>query len=450
MKYILTVFLWALPAVLNAAEPVTPQPNILYLVADDLGYADLGVQGCTDVPTPHIDSLAKGGVRFTSGYVTAPACSPSRAGALTGRYQTRFGHEFNHPLADRAPRGMPVGEKTMADWFQAAGYATGHIGKWHLGNPKLAEFTPTSRGFAESVLSPGQNKLPPLIAFRNGQRETPDDAYVDLAMGREAASFVKAHKSTPWFLYVAFLTPHVPLQTPPGSEEPFASIADAKRRKNAAMISLLDESVGRILTALRESGQEERTLIVFHSDNGAPLGSGSNNTPLRGYKSTLREGGLRIPFAIQWKSVLPAGRVEPAPIIALDLLPTALAAANIKLPADAQLEGVNLLPYLTGQVEALPQRSLYWRYGDQYAIRHGDWKLVHSMDQVSQPPVLHKGLYNVANDAAEEHDLSAAHPDQVKTLQKLWDDWNTKNVAPLWTANTKEEVPGDSAEKSRK
>jgi arylsulfatase A-like enzyme len=407
------------------------------------------VQGCTDVPTPHIDSIAKSGVRFTSGYVTASACSPSRAGALTGRYQTRFGHEFNHPLADRAPRGMPVEERTIADWFKEAGYATGHIGKWHLGNPKLAEYTPTARGFTESVLSPGQNKLPPLIVWRNGMREMPNDAYVDLSMGREAAAFIEAHRSTPWYLYVAYLTPHVPLQTPPGSEEPFAKIADEKRRKNATMISLLDESVGRILKALRDSGQEERTLIVFHSDNGAPLGSGSNNAPLRGYKSTLREGGLRIPFAMQWKGVLPAGRVEDAPVITLDLLPTALAAANIKTPADAKFDGANLLPYLTGKVAAPPQRNLFWRYGDQYAIRQGDWKLVHSMDQVTKPPVLKTGLYNVASDAGEEHDHSAEYPEKVKSLQKLWDEWNAKNVPALWDSNTKDEVPAESAGKTK-
>jgi len=450
MKQILAILLFALSPAVHAADSVSPRPNILYIVADDLGYADAGIQGCEDVPTPNLDSIASSGVRFTNGYVTAPACSPSRAGFITGRYQTRFGHEFNHPLADRAPTGLPVEQKTMADWFKEAGYATAHIGKRHLGNPKLPQYTATARGFDVDVLSPGQNKLPPLIQFRNGKREVADDRYVDLAMGREAAAYIAEHQSSPWFLYLAYLTPHVPLQTPPGSEEPFAGIASEKRRKNAAMISLLDESVGRVLKALRDSGQEERTLIIFYSDNGAPFGSGSFNTPLRGYKSTLREGGIRIPFVMQWKGVLPAGRVVDAPISALDMLPTALAAAQVSVQADAKLDGVNLLPYLTGKTDAAPERNLFWRYGEQYAIRQGDWKLVYSMDQVSKPPVLQSGLYDVAHDAAEEHDLSDEYPEKVQALQSLWDKWNSQNVPALWTQDSKDESPPVSAGSPKK
>ena len=442
MKRLLAAFLLAFTPACFAADAAPSKPNILILLADDLGYADLGVQGVKDVPTPHIDSIAKNGVRFTNGYISAPACSPSRAGLLTGRYQTRFGHEFNHPLADRAPVGLPVEERTAADWFKAAGYNTAHIGKWHLGNPNLPKFNVIARGFDLSVLMPGQNKLPPLIVFRNGTRERPDDAYVDQAMGREADTYIRQHKSEPWFLYVGFLTPHVPLQVPPGAEEPFVAIKDEKRRKNAAMIALLDESVGRILKALRDTGQEERTLIVFVSDNGAPLGSGSNNTPLRGFKSTLREGGIRVPFLMQWKGTLPAGRVEHEPIIALDLLPTALAAAKADVPKDAKLDGVNLLPYLTGQTKEAPRRSLFWRYGEQFAVRQGEWKLVHAMDHVSKPPVYKTGLYDVARDPAEERDLSAEHPEKVKALRGAWEVWDKSNVAPLWTSETKvEPVP---------
>ena len=446
MKHLNLLLLLALfPTVIHAGD----RPNILYLLADDLGFADVGFQGCKDVPTPHLDSIAENGVRFTSGYVTAPACSPSRAGLLTGRYQTRFGHEFNHPMADLGPVGMPVDQKTMANWFREAGYTTAHIGKWHVGNPKLPEFAPNGRGFDLDVLMPGQNKLPPLIVWRNGKNEKADDSYVDLAMGREAAAYINEHKTAPWYLYVAYLTPHVPLQTPPGSEEPFAAIADVKRRKNAVMISLLDESVGRILKALRDSGQEERTLIVFHSDNGAPFGSGSNNTPLRGYKSTLCEGGIRMPFAMQWKGTLPAGRVEDAPILSLDILPTALAAANVTVPDDAKLDGVNLLPFLTGKAEA-PQRNLFWRYGEQYAVRQGDWKLVPTMEQVAKPPVCTTGLYNLATDLTETHDLSAEHPDKVKALKALWDEWNTQNVRPLWGGDTEDDTPQVSATEPRK
>jgi arylsulfatase A-like enzyme len=158
--------------------------------------------------------------------------------------------------------------------------------------------------------------------------------------------------------------------------------------------------VGRVLKALRDSGQEERTLVIFHSDNGAPTGNGSRNAPLRGSKGTMWEGGIREPFAMQWKGTLPAGRVVDAPIISLDMLPTALAAANVSVPADAKLDGVNLLPYLTGKTNELPQRNLFWRYGEQNAIRQGDWKLVHALDNTVTPPVLKTGLYDLAHDAA--------------------------------------------------
>jgi len=434
-----------LPAPSAAAST---KPNILYLLADDLGYADIGANGCVDVPTPNIDSIAKNGVRFTNGYVSAPVCSPSRAGLITGRYQTRFGHEFNHPLVDQAPTGMPVDQKTMANWFKDAGYATAHIGKWHLGNPKLPQYTATARGFDVDLWAPGMNKLPPLTLFRNGQVEKADDRYVDLALAREAAGSIEAHKSSPWFLYVAFLSPHEPLATPAESEEPFAAIADPKRRKCATMISLLDESVGRVLRALRDSGQEERTLVIFHSDNGAPRSNASRNTPLRGTKGTMWEGGIREPFVMQWKGMLPAGRVVDAPVIALDILPTALAAAQYKVPADATLDGVNLLPYLTGTTNEPPRRNLFWRYGEQTAIRQGDWKLVTALDQAAKPPVLTTGLYDLAHDPAEAHELSAKHPDKVKELRALWDEWNEHNVPALWTKDSKDAAPAVGGGKS--
>ncbi len=448
MKQILAAALLALSSTVHAADPAPSKPNILYLLADNLGFADTGFQGCKDVPTPHLDSIAKNGVRFTSGYVSAPVCSPSRAGLLTGRYQTRFGHEFNTDGPGNEATGLPTGQKTAGDWFREAGYATGQIGKWHIGDSRLTQYDPNQRGFTDSVVFAGQNKLPPLLSWRNGKREMADDPYVDLAMGREAASYIEAHKSTPWYLYVAFLSPHAPLDIPPGADKPFEGITEGKRRKIAAMISLLDESVGCILKALRDSGQEARTLIVFHSDNGAPFGSGSNNTPLRGYKSTLREGGIRMPFAMQWKGTLPAGRVLDTPIISLDILPTALAAAGVTVPADAQLDGVNLLPYLTGKASA-PQRNLFWRYGDQYAVRQGDWKLVKTMEQVAKPPVYTMGLYNVTTDIAEKHDLSADHPDIVKALQKLWDEWNANNVTALWNGDTKDEATQTSASRPK-
>ena len=450
MKHALTTVLLALSLSLAATAAAPNRPNILYLLADDLGYADIGSQGCADVPTPNIDSIAKNGVRFTNGYVSAPVCSPSRAGLMTGRYQTRFGHEFNHPLVDRAPTGMPVDQKTMANWFKDAGYATAHIGKWHLGNPKLPQYTATARGFDFDLWAPGMNKLPQLTLFRDSQVEKANDQYVDVALGREAAGYIHAHTSAPWYLYVAFLSPHEPLATPLGSEKRFAAITDEKRRKCATMISLLDESVGRVLTALRDSGQEDRTLVIFHSDNGAPTGNASRNTPLRGNKGTMWEGGIRAPFVMQWKAALPAGRVVDAPVISLDMLPTALAAASEEVPAAATLDGVNLLPYLTGQTNEPPHRNLFWRYGEQTAIRRGDWKLVTALDQSTKPAVLTTGLYDLAHAAAEQHDLSAEHPAKVKELQALWDEWNEHNVPALWTKDSKDEAPAVGAGKERR
>ena len=424
--------LWLPLALLLAAGPLfaADRPNILILIADDLGYADIGANGCTDFRTPGIDSIAQNGVRFTQGYVSAPVCSPSRAGLMTGRFQTRFGHELNHPLADRAPVGLPVSEKLAPQYFKEAGYATGHVGKWHLGNSKIPEFSPKARGFQESVWFPGQRKLPPLTFFRHEEQGKVDDRYVDEAMAREAASFVETHRNDPWFLFVAFLTPHQPLDTPPGTEEPFAQISQVERRKCAAMLTLLDGSVGRILETVRKTGQEERTLIVFLSDNGAPPKNGSRNTPLRGNKGTTWEGGLRVPFVMQWKGTIPAGRVVDTPVISLDLLPTALAAAGIS--AKAQFDGVNLLPFLTGKTSEQPHKALYWRYGEQMAVRHGDLKLVRALDSNSTPPELKQGLYRVPDDAGEQHDLSASQPEKSKELQSLWDTWNERNVKPLW------------------
>lgn len=412
--------------VLMAAE----RPNVLILIADDLGYADVGVNGCTDFATPNIDSIARSGIRFSQGYVSAPVCSPSRAGLMTGRCQTRFGHEFNHPLADRAPVGLPVAERLAPKYFSDAGYVTGHIGKWHLGNSKLPEFAPKARGFQESIWFPGQRKLPPLTFFRHDEQGKADDRYVDEAMAREASAFVVNHREAPWFLYVAFLTPHQPLDTPPGTEEPFSSLTNPERRKCAAMVTLLDGSVGRILRSLRETGQEERTLVVFLSDNGAPPKNGSQNTPLRGGKGTLWEGGIREPFVLQWKGTLPAGRVVDEPVISLDLLPTALAAAGIE--SKTEFDGVNLLPFLSGKSAEPPHPALFWRYGEQLAVRQGDWKVTRALDNSVSPPEVKTGLYNLREDAGEQRDRSDDQPAKRQELQSLWDQWDAGNVQALW------------------
>jgi arylsulfatase A-like enzyme len=459
----------ALAASSRAADTLPVRPNILIMLADDLGYADIGVNGCTDFATPNIDSIAQNGVRFSSGYVSAPVCAPSRAGLLTGRCQTRFGFEFNHFQADISPFGLPVAEKTVAKWLQEAGFATGHIGKWHLGSMRKNEFRPESRGFDESVWFEGQKKLPPLYYFRHGGIKIPEDTpldagaeriakfycnpgdpkfreagksdapYVDIAMADEAKQFIEKNQAQPWFLYVAFLSPHTPLAAPATAEKEFSGIADEKRRKCAAMVTQMDRGVGEVLKALRDSGQEERTLIVFLSDNGAIGSNGSKNTPFRGMKGTLLEGGIRIPFVMQWKGMIPGGQTVDAPVSSLDILPTALAADGVS-SADAKFDGVNLLPFLTGKTSQPPHDSICWRYGKQMAIRCGDWKLSLAADsepnlpgvdpdQAELPP---RRLYKISEDVGEKNDLSAAEPEKVRELQAKWDEWNQGNIGALW------------------
>lgn len=448
--------------------------NILILLADDLGYADIGVNGCTDFGTPNIDSIAQNGIRFTNGYVAAPVCSPSRAGLISGRYPTHFGYEFNHIKADLAPFGLPPSIKTAARWFKDAGYFTGHIGKWHLGTMQRQEFRPENRGFDESVWFPGQDKLPPLFYFRHNREgatgnpghdpgiertakfffdkadskfqeaERTDDKYVDIAMGHEARQFIEKNRNHPWFLYVAFLSPHTPLMPPVGTENP--SIQDEQRRKCAAMTTLLDSGVGDILKTLRDTGQEDHTLIVFLSDNGAVSDNGSRNTPLKGYKGTLWEGGIREPFVMQWKGGgIPAGQVVDAPVSSLDILPTALAAAGVNLPAHNDLDGVNLLPFLTGKTKEIPHTALFWRYGEQMAVREGDWKLVRTIEGNKNQAPLKTRLYNLNQDIGEKTDLSGEEPEKTAELQEKWNAWNAKNIKALWEYDS----PGETEKTTR-
>lgn len=417
----------------TAHRSPTNRPNVIVILADDLGYADLGVQGCTDVPTPRIDSLAANGIRFTNGYVSCPVCSPTRAGFMTGRYQQRFGHEFNPgPVALADPKfGLPLTEVTIADRMRALGYATGMVGKWHLGYKP--EFHPLHRGFDEFfgfiggahnyIDEPGKGDATNPIL--RGTQPVDEREYTTLAFAREAAAFIDRHAKEPFFLYVPFNAVHAPLQGLDAYRARFASIDDDRRRTYAAMLAAMDDAVGRILDVLRERQLEENTLIVFFSDNGGPTPSTtSRNDPLSGFKGSVLEGGIRIPFIIQWKGHLRAGVVCDVPIISLDICPTAVAAAGGTIPADAHLDGVNLLPYLTGERTDAPHDRLFWRYGHQWAVRVGDWKLL----QMGASPA----LYNLGEDISEKNDLSAKMPDKVNELKAVYDAWNAQLMEPLW------------------
>jgi arylsulfatase A-like enzyme len=424
------------------------RPNIVVLVADDLGFSDVGFQGVKDIPTPHLDALARGGVRCTNGYVSGPYCSPTRAGLLTGRYQQRFGHEFNPGgEAGTGNLGLPVSETTLVERFRASGYRTGLVGKWHLGG--APRFHPQKRGFDEFFGFLGGGHTYFAARSRNilrGADVVAEPTYLTDAFGREAVAFIEKHKGHPFFLEVAFNAVHTPMDATDERLGRFTSIPDKTRRTYAAMLSALDDAVGAVLAKLRDSNLEEKTLIFFLSDNGGPtmLGTtinGSSNAPLRGSKRTTLEGGIHVPFVVSWKGKLPAGRVYGRPVIQLDILPTALAAAGIAIDPAWKLDGVDLLPFLTAESKTeIPHESLYWRFGRQDAIRRGDWKLVRYDEAVdtgrrsraAEIAVTPRRLYNLASDPGESRDLAAENPRKVEELLGDWEAWDRQLVPPRW------------------
>lgn len=437
----------------TAATAAESRPNIVFLVADDMGYADAGFHGCKDIPTPHIDSLAAGGVRFTNGYVTGLYCSPTRAGLLTGRYQQRFGHETN---AGGPGGGLPVSETTIADRLKAAGYVTGAVGKWHLGS--APEFHPLRRGFDEFFgFLPGAHTYfaqgrPTIL---RGTESVDEREYLTDAFGREAVAFIEQHKEQPFFLYLAFNAVHTPMEATDERLAKFASIEDRTRRTYAAMLYAMDEAIGRVLETLKSRGLDEKTLVVFFSDNGGPTMpgttiNGSINAPLRGSKRTTLEGGVRVPFVLRWKGRLPAGKIYDHPVIQLDLLPTALAAAGVEVVPEWKLDGVDLLPYLLGEKPGKPHDTLYWRMNQQMAIRQGDWKLVRYDPAVDsgetsrgdRSSVSPARLYNLAADIGESNDLAATEPARLQQLQAAWDAWNAQLPEPAPAAKAGPERKG--------
>ena len=423
------------------------RPNIVVIVSDDMGYADIGVHGSKDIPTPNIDALAKVGIRFTDAYVSGPYCSPTRAGLMTGRYPQRFGHEFN-PDGGEGKFGLPLTEATLADRLKAAGYRTALFGKWHLGTSD--KFHPMSRGFDEffgflggdhSYVAPEATGPNPLLDGRTAVRET---TYLTDAFAERAVDFITRQKARPFFLYLAFNAVHTPLQAPGNYLTRFEHITDTRRRTYAAMLSAMDDGIGKTLEALRASGLEENTLIIFFNDNGGPTMVGttvnsSSNAPLRGSKRQTWEGGIRVPFIISWKGHLAEGKTEARPIIQLDVFPTALAAAGVRVDKKSKLDGVNLLPYLTSNLSRRPHEILYWRLGEHMAIRKGDWKVIKTTEGPLRDVDPDKGndlssveLYNLAEDIGETKNVAAAHPNKVKELTADWQRWNKQLSRPLW------------------
>ena len=415
-----------------AVAQETRRPNIVMIVADDLGNGELGCYGGRDIPTPNIDSIARNGVRFTSGYVSAPVCAPSRASLLTGRYQQRFGFEFNNDASYPLPPnyGLPDNQSILPQHLRPAGYASGIFGKWHLGQRESQH--PLSRGFDSFYgFLGGAHYYLPIPApqssgiFRNRQ-EVRETEYLTDALGRETADFIRQRRAQTFFAYLAFNAVHMPLQGPDRHKQRFALLRDPKRIEFAGMLLAMDEAVGRVLDTLKESNLQDNTLIIFISDNGARTAQTTcRNAPFRGGKGQLLEGGIRLPFLMQWKGQIPAGKVYDAPVISLDILPTILAAAGIRPPADTPLDGVNLLPFLKDPSSAPPHNALFWRFGEQYAVRQGDWKL---LVQDGKTPA----VYNLAQDIGETTDLGQSNPPKLAELQVAYDQWNASNIRPLW------------------
>lgn len=402
------------------------------MVADDMGFADCGVQGCKDIPTPNIDAIARNGVQFRNGYVTGCVCSPSRAGLVSGRYQQRFGFDANaegKPApGDKGPRALDIQQVTFAQRMKALGYATGLIGKWHLGSDE--GYRPTERGFDEfygffpyGIAAHGPDGTPVPI-YRGTQVVATPENHME-AFSTEALGFLDRHAKDPFFLYLPFSAVHGPYVGPQPWLGKLDTLTPENRRKYAADITQMDDIIGRVMSRLRERSLEENTLVFFFSDNGGPGGATSNGQ-LRGTKWTLWEGGIHVPFLAQWKGKIPAGRVLDQPVIQLDVVPTALAAAGADASAFANLDGANLLPLLEGKSDAAPHEALYWRFGIQYAVRQGEWKLVkaHANDQPK--------LFRLTSDLGEKDDLAATEPDRAKSLQTLWDAWNAQNEQPRW------------------
>jgi arylsulfatase A-like enzyme len=407
------------------------KPNIIIIFIDDLGYADLSCQGCTDISTPYIDSIATNGIRFTDGYVSAPVCSPSRAGLFTGKYQQRFGHEFNPgPEIHASPEfGLPLTEVTLAERLKTEGYATGHVGKYHLGFKE--EHHPLQRGFDEffGFLGGGHSYFPwtsENSSIMRGTDLVEEKSYLTDAFTREAVDFIQNHHDNPFFLFLSYNAVHSPLQSILKYLVRFPHIEDTDRRIYAAMLAAVDDGVGAILNKLHELDIENDTLIFVLSDNGGPTPqTTSKNDPLRGYKGDVWEGGIRIPFLMQWKGHLPAGMVYDNPVISLDIFPTILSAVTGKQLEEKTIDGINLLPFLSISSKNTPHNNLYWRYGNKYAIRQGPWKLVYNESSVPE-------LFNLDTDISETENLASQKPEIVSQLKEPLQQWNDELMDPLW------------------
>lgn len=454
-----------LPVVLGAAvlcsftgkkpAPNRP-PNVIVILADDLGYSDLQAYGNKKVRTPNIDGLGKSGVRFTTAYAAAPICSPSRAGLITGRSQVRFGYEFMPDGSGANQNGLPASELTLAQLLHAQGYATGVVGKWHLGTGD--GFYPDQKGFDYSYyfqagLSPyteGELDTSKYVgirapwaltdkiawmprkgatAIREGREVVKDTGYLTFSLADKASQFIQAHKDKPYFLYLTFNAPHDPFQVPKAYYNRITTEKDSLKRIYYGMIEALDDAVGQVLAQVKASGEEDNTIIFFTSDNGgASYTRATDNYPLRGGKCTHFEGGVSVPFFVRYPGHIASGVTSAQEITSLDIFATAAALANAALPADRTYDGVNLVPFLQkGSLSKHPHDTFVWRSGFSKAYRSGNWKLVVNEHDKKE------WLFDLSKDREEKNDLSGSHPKELKELKEALKKYEETQVhIPLW------------------
>ena len=417
-------------------------PNVVVILTDDQGYADISFNPDhpKEVATPHMDAQAREGVYFSQAYTSGAVCSPTRAGLMLGLYQQRLGIY----TAGDGGRGFDPRTKIFPS-FLPDEYTSMVVGKWHMGldtdYPKLSMHA-LNRGFDECYKFMGRGghdyfKLQgvkgtdyaPIYRNKTRLKDSDYSGYLTTRFTEEAVAFIERQEQKPFFLYLAYNAVHSPLQGADAYMKKFAHIEDIQRRIFAAMLAHLDDSVGAVLAELRKQGLEKNTLVIFLSDNGGPTRElTSSNAPLRDGKGSVYEGGLRVPFMMQWPGTLPAGEVYRQPVISLDLFATAAAIAQA--PLKRQIDGVNLVPYLTGKQTGAPHTSLYWRIANKAAYRKGDWKLLRNprRDQSDAWE-----LYNLAEDLAETKNLAANRTDKLEELRDEWDQLNTQMIEPIWT-----------------
>lgn len=469
----------------HASEPPASRPpNIIVILADDLGINDVTAHGggmaSIGAPTPAIDSIASDGVRFDRGYAASAVCTVSRAALVTGRYPWRFGVEFTpapgamarvvgplynngQPLypalidAEKAAAvkdfnalGMPPSEQTVAELLKARGYHTIHIGKWHLGG--TPETRPNGQGFDETLYmesglylpkdDPGVvNSMQPFdpidaflwpnmrfsVSYNGGKRFEPSQYLTDY-FTNEAVTAIQRNKNRPFFMYLAHWGVHTPLQASKADYDALSGIPDHRRRVYAAMVRSIDRSVARVLQTLREQGLDNNTLVIFSSDNGAPnyLGLPELNRPYRGWKLTQFEGGLRVPYVAKWPGRIAAGTRYAAPVSHIDILPTVLAAGSATLPADRTIDGVNLLPFLGKAAVTQTPRPLFWRDGPYRAMQDKGWKLIESHRPARE------WLFNLRDDPTERRNLAASEPVKLAEMKATMAAHHAPMPPPLW------------------